>query len=102
MPSEPRSPTRASRRHGTHRADDTWVPGTLPEAGSRSESPQGDGAAAAALELLAERTEPENEVEVDAEAASIPADDDRPIGELIEDLAALNETPADPNVEDAE
>ena len=83
-------------RSGRSDPSDTWVPGAQPIL-------EHDGAgAAAALELLAKQTEPEREVEVDAEAASTPADDDRPIGELIEDLAELNETLAEPDDEDAE
>jgi hypothetical protein len=94
MPSDPRSPgTRTSRRHGTHRVDDTWVPGTLPE---------GDGAGAAALEELhkrADRSAPDLET-----AAGNPADDDRPLGELADDLAEWNGdvSPADPDDEEGE
>lgn len=90
MPSEPRSPgTRASRRTGT-RADDVWTPGTL-------HLVEGERPGAAALEVIAGRTQPEPEPE--------PAErvgDERTFAELADELAAFNEPAVEPDDEDDE
>lgn len=83
MPSEPRSPgTRTSRRHGTRRADDAWVPGTRAE-------PSTDGPGAAALERLEElRQADEPEAPLPPERQTDQGDD---LESAIDDLAEQND-----------
>lgn len=90
MSSEPRSPgTRISRRHGTRRAGDVWIPGTLPEASPR----EGDGPGVAALKRLDELVRANSRDLPDAEALERPSDDlpEATFSELADQLAERSE-----------